>query len=296
MGTAVGSTVQTAIGTTNGTAVEATGSGSAVRRRAGAGLWRAFRRDVEAAGVTLAPPISPAASDLVTDAEVDGFDEPVRRYLRFMGVVGRPRVRAFTAEFAGRFRLRPGMPWMRASAVQRDTVDPISRVFTMRLSLARVLRMLGHDVYVGGRGRMQGKLFGLVTVADGSGEEFDIGELSTWLNDAVLLAPSMLLRDTVSWRATGADAFEVSLTDHGRTVRAEVRIDGRGAPVDYRTTDRWAALPSGPVRAPWRTPVPRWDVVDGRPFPGPTDAIWELDDGPFAYVRGGFVPGTLRIE
>ena len=48
---------------------------------------------------------------------------------------------------------------------------------------------------------MRGSVFGLVPVVDSSGPELDVGELVTWLNDAVLLAPSMLLRPGVEWAA-----------------------------------------------------------------------------------------------
>ena len=50
---------------------------------------------------------------------------------------------------------------------------------------------------------MLGKAVGLVAVADGSGPEFDLGELTTWLDDAVLLAPGMLLDARTSWAAAG---------------------------------------------------------------------------------------------
>ena len=60
-------------------------------------------------------------------------------------------------------------------------------MFTMRLRIGCVVPMLGHDTYLHGTGRMHGKLAGVATVVDGP--ELDIGELSTWLNDAVLLAP-----------------------------------------------------------------------------------------------------------
>jgi len=45
------------------------------------------------------------------------------------------------------------------------------------------------------------KLFDLFTLADGTGTEYDIGELATYLNDAVLVAPSMLLADSATRRA-----------------------------------------------------------------------------------------------
>lgn len=263
------------------------------------GLVEAFRARVAAAGL----PSGPGDERMITEADLAGLDEPVQRYLRFMGVVGRPRTWSFTARFAGRFRLRPGIPWLAAEALQYDSLLPgadgaqrASRIFTMRLRLAQVVSMLGHDTYLAGRGRMLGKLAGRWTVADGAGPEMDLSELSTWLNDALLLAPSMLLRAGTTWRALDPDRFEVTVTDSGHTVRAEVTIDEQGAPVDVATTDRWAALPDGLVQARWHTPIRWWIDVDGRPFPGPGPAVWDLPDGPLTYVDGRFIPGSVVVN
>ena len=42
--------------------------------------------------------------------------------------------------------------------------------------------------------------------------------------------------------------------------------------------------------------MPQWSTVEGRPFPGPAEVTWDLDDGPFTYIRGGFVPGSVRYD
>ena len=91
-----------------------------------------------------------------------------------------------------------------------------------------------------------------------------------------------------------ASSFDVALTDSGRTVRAR-RLDRRAGPrpVDFSTTDRYTDLPGGPVRTRWTTPIPEWTTVAGRPHPGPTGATWRLADGPFTYIEGGFVSGSV---
>jgi hypothetical protein len=38
----------------------------------------------------------------------------------------------------------------------------------------------------------------------------------TWLNDAVLLAPAVLLDARTGWEPAGDDGFRVSVTDAGR--------------------------------------------------------------------------------
>ena len=182
----------------------------------------------------------------------------VQRYLRFMGVVDRPRDWSFRARFVGRFRMRPGMGWMPAEAWQYNSAITVARLFVMRVRFAGVVPMTGKDIYIDGHGRMLGKLLGLITVADGKGEESDIGELTTYLNDALLLAPSFLLRPEVTWAEVDANAFDVTLHDAGRSVSGRVHIDERGVPIDFATNDRFAALPEGPRRAEWRTPISEW--------------------------------------
>lgn len=258
-------------------------SSSAVRGR----LYRKLMREVAEADL----PSAPGAGPPVTEDDLEGLPPAPRRYLRFMDVVGRPRDWSFRVRFRGRFRLK-GRGWMPAEAWQYNSALEVARVYVIRLRLARVVPMTGMDTYVRGRGRMVGKLLGVVPVARGEGEEFDAGELITYLNDAVLLAPSFLLTPAVSWEEVDDASFDLTLTDRGRAVTARVFLDERGAPRDFSTTDRYADLPQGLVRTEWTTPVSNWGLVQGRPFPGPASAIWHLPDGPLLYAEGRFVPGS----
>ncbi|MER5429442.1 DUF6544 family protein [Streptomyces sp. NPDC002588] len=233
---------------------------------------------------------------VVTDADLAGLPDAVQRYMRFMGVVGRPRDWSFRARFVGRFRMRPDAGWATAEAWQYNSAVEIARVFFLRIRLAHLVPVVGRDTYVHGHGRMLVKLMNLVPVADGKGEEFDRSELITYLNDAVLLAPSMLLGPAASWAAVDGRAFDVTLTDAARSVTARVFVDERGAPVDFHA-DRYATLPSGLTLARWRTPVTTWDTaLSQRPLPGPAKAVYDLPDGPFPYIEGRFMPGTVAYN
>lgn len=229
------------------------------------------------------------------DDEVAHLPPVVQRYLRFMGVVGLPRVVSLRGRFVGRFRLRPGQSWMPCEAVQLSTADPLARLFRMRVDLAGVVPMVGLDRYAAGRGSMDGRLLGLVRVASGSGGEFDLGELTTFLNDAVLLAPSMLLGSpVVRWTEVDDRTFTVSLSDGSLTSTGTVTVDAEGAPTAFTTEDRYASLPEGLVRARWSTPVDGWTQIGGRSVPTRARATWDLPAGPFTYVEGVLVPASLE--
>jgi hypothetical protein len=246
-------------------------------------------------------------ADPVTEDDIADLPPVAVRYLRAMGVLGRPRPWSLRAHFTGRFRRRADQPWMPLDAWQYNSAVEVARLFRMRLTVARVVPMWGWDTYRAGTGRMLGKALGLVTVADGSGPEFDIGELTTWLNDAVLMAPGMLLDSRTTWHPATGDSFRLAFTDAGRTVSAEVFLDDEDRPRDFRSDDRWADLPGGPVRALWSTPVQGWTVVHGRPRLAAGAAVWHLPDGEFRYgemalralafdVPPGREPGSRRYR
>lgn len=166
----------------------------------------------------------------------------------------------------------------------------------MRIDFAGFVPMVGRDRYLHGRGAMRGKLLGIGPVVDGSGPEFDVGELSTYLNDAVLMAPSMLLGPAVTWGEVDDRTFDVSLTNEGRSVTGRVYLDERGAPQDFSTTDRYVALPGGPVQAEWTTPKSGWRTVGGRSLPVGGSAVWHLPDSAFTYAELAFGPGAVEYN
>jgi hypothetical protein len=256
---------------------------------------KVYRRLLRAEGAAALRSNSPADSR-VAEADVSSLPETVQRYLRFMGVAGRPRDWSFRARFEGRFRLRPGQRWMPMHAWQYNSAAEVARIFVMRISWAGIVPMVGIDTYLRGKGRMSGKLLNVVPVADGRGPEFDVGELTTWLNDAILVAPSMLLGPATSWSDVDHDCFEVTLRDAGLSVSARVWLDERGAPCDFSSTDRYAALPGGPVQARWTTPIAGWDIAGERPLPIGGSAVWHLAEGPFSYAEGRFVSGTVEYN
>jgi hypothetical protein len=220
----------------------------------------------------------------------------VQRYLRFMGVVGRPRDWSLRMSFAGRFRTRLDGPWAACTTWQYNTRLDLARIFHIRMRFGHLVPVLARDTYRHGHGRMLGKLLDLVTVVEGSGPEFDIGELVTYLNDAVSYAPSMLLGPEAAWSEGDGGSFDVRLTDRGTTVTARVFVDERGAPTDFSTTDRFIWRPGGPpVRARWTAPI-QMGMVDARQVAVRGRAIWHLPDGPKPYADFTLAPGTLAYN
>src|SRR6516164_4731221 len=136
----------------------------------GAALYRRLAADVGALGLSTGS----AAPRSVTEAQLDGLPGAAQRYLRFMGAVGRPADWSFLAHVTGKFRMRPGVPWMRCEAWQYNNAPSVARLFHMRIVAAGVLPMTGRDAYASGRGRLLATLAGRVRLADSAGPETDL--------------------------------------------------------------------------------------------------------------------------
>jgi hypothetical protein len=186
--------------------------------------------------------------------------------------------------------------WMRAEVWQYNSAVEVAQIFHMRIDFAGLVPILGRDTYVGGRGIMRGKLLGLVTVAHTQSPETDLSELVTYLNDAVLMAPSMLLRPNTTFAPVHNNSFDVTLVDAGQTVTARVFLDDDGRLVNFSTTDRYADLPGGLVRAEWTTPIDGWQPDGERFIFTHGSAIWNVPERPLKYLDFNISPGSVRYN
>jgi len=62
--------------------------------------------------------------NVVTVEMLAGLPEPVRKYLKWSKVLGKPLVRRVTVKQTGRIRQSPQKPWMQFRATESYSIDP----------------------------------------------------------------------------------------------------------------------------------------------------------------------------
>jgi hypothetical protein len=110
------------------------------------------------------------------------------------------------------------------------------------------------------------------------------------------MAPSMLLRPNTSFVPVDDRSFDVTLVDAGQRVAARVFFDDDGRPVNFSTTDRYADLPGGLVRAEWTTPIEGWQPNGDRFVFTRGSAIWNLPESPLNYLDFHMSAGGVRYN
>jgi hypothetical protein len=244
-------------------------------------------------------PSSPGDPAPVTAAEIAALPEPAQRYLRFMGVVGRPRDWSFRVGFEGLLRFRAHRRFMACEAWQYTNRPGLGRAFHALARFGYIVPIVGRDIYARGHGRMLVRFLDLYTLADAKGEAYDTSGLVSYLNDAALIAPSMLLNPEVAWSPVDRSSFGLAITDHGRTVSARVLVNPDGAPIEFTTMDRYYTDPDDPrnvQRLRWTTQVSGWERIDERQVFVRVEARWHLPAGLFTYADFHPLPGSLAFN
>ncbi len=229
---------------------------------------------------------APPHRDVLTEADLAGLPEPVRRYVARSGAVGRPRPWHFRAKWAGRIRQSPDDPWMRLAAEQHNFLDEPARFFHLDARRGG-LPVDGYHAFSDGRATMRIRLLSLVSMVHARGPEMDRAETVTFFNDLTLLAPGALADARIEWRAVDDRTARGRYTLAGNTVSAVLHFDEGGDLVDFVSDDRSAASPGEELkRQRWSTPVLRHGVFDGLRAVAAGEGRWHPPDAPaYAYIE-----------
>jgi hypothetical protein len=242
--------------------------------------------NTDVARVTARAPSTPS----VTEADLQPLPDPVRRYLRAAGVVGRPQVRNVFARMHGRFRAGPDSSWMPFVAEQYDALEccrGASRFFYMTASRA-LIPMQAYHRFADGAATMRVKVAGALTVLDLSGPEMTRAETVTLFNDLCVMAPAALVDAPVMWEQVEGDRVTAAYTNAGITVRADLIFDASGHLVDFVSDDRLKASDDGSTLMPsrWSTPLRGWKTFRGGvQLAAAGEARWHSESGAFSYIE-----------
>lgn len=257
---------------------------------AGVGLARRylFERASHAQIDALLGQAAPPAPDLIEEADLEGLPEPVQRYLRFAGVVGRRPVRTVRLRHSGEFRLGPDKPWMPMEATEFYATAPPAFLWRASMRLAPLVHLEVRDAFAGGRGQVNGTLAGAVPIVEADGPQVDQGAAVRYLQEMVFF-PTAFLADYVQWEPIDEHRARLVMNHWDGDITAQCVFADDGRMLGFSAQRYYGAGGPEATKRTWTTPLGHWTKVDGLQIPTVGSGYWTLDDGDFDYVR-------IRIE
>jgi hypothetical protein len=236
----------------------------------------------------------PRTADVLTERDLDDLPDPVARYIRRSGAVGRRQVANFHARIHGRIRSGADSSWMPFRGEQFNTygAEP-SRLFFIVARMKGVPIEVFHS-FIGTEATIRGKAVSLVTVVDQRGPDLARTETVTILNDACVMAPAALVGPAFAWEAIDDRTARVVFTRLDETVSATLYFDGADQLIDFVSDDRRR----GTTLQRWSTPLGRYRTFGDRWVMSFGEGRWHAPppEGEFTYVEIELDEITYDVE
>jgi hypothetical protein len=222
---------------------------------------------------------------VVTEDDIIHLPEPVQRYLRYTGIIGRQRVALVRLKQTGAMRPKPDGKWFPLKAEEYYTVDNPGFVWQGCMAFAPLFYAMAQDMYLNGEGNMHVKLMSAINIVNAKGKEMDEASLMRYFNEMQWF-PSSLVSDNVKWEGIDANSARSTLTDRGMTVSALFCFDDKGKITNF-IAERGRSTDGGKlVRTKWSTPISEYRTYgNGLRLPSKGEAIWHLDSGEYSYIK-----------
>lgn len=221
------------------------------------------------------------ATELLTEADINYLPEPVKRYLHYTGVVGKPKVVNMRVVMEVQMREK-GKEFFPAESVQYNFFREPTRLFFMKGKMFGIT-VPGYHHYINGKAVMDIRLFGLFSIIKKEGAEMDKTEIVTLFNDMCLMAPATLIDKRIQWQAIDDNTAKAIFTNHNIVVSAVLYFNANGQLVNFISNDRTEV--NTMKNYPFSTPVHNYQSLNGYNLFHTGDAVWEYPDGKFVYGK-----------
>lgn len=145
------------------------------------------------------------------------------------------------------------------------------------------------DSIVGGEGLLEARLLGAITLAHGTGPDFDKGELHRFISELPVHPDAILNNANLRWRVVDASTVEVTARSQYGEASATFSFDDAGDIVGMEAPDRPMTVGNKTVPTVWRGMFGRYKTIGTHRIPTYGEVGWVLPDGIFIYWKGEVV-------
>jgi len=209
-------------------------------------------------------------------SQLSSLPEPVQLYFKHVLKDGQPYISYVRLKHTGTFKTGLDKEPVEITGEEYFTTDTPGFVWKGVTSF-----FTGRDMYVSGKGRLIVSLFSLVKIVDGSGPDYDQGELLRWLGESVWFPTNLLPSERLRW--TPIDSHTAGLTFNYNNITLYYRV---GFNENYEITEFETKRSMGKNRIEtWIGRAGDYREINGIMIPLKIAASWRLGGADYSYAE-----------
>ena len=224
---------------------------------------------------------SPITTDLINEADLQNLPSPVQRYMKFVGVIGKPKVKNMRVTMEIQMREK-GKDFFNAVSEQYNFFEDPTRLFFMKAKMTGIT-VPGYHHYMNGNAVMDIRFAGLIPIAKKECRTMNTTETVTLFNDMCLMAPATLIDKRIVWDTIDSNSVKAVFTNHGISISAILYFNEQGQLTNFLSNDRTEV--NSMKTYPFTTPVHSYQSINGFNLFNEGDAVWQYPDGAFVYGK-----------
>ena len=233
-------------------------------------------------------------SQIVTEKDLKGLPEPVVRYMKFTGVVGKKKISFVRLKHSGTFKTGPDKPFMPIKGEYYVTTKKPSFSWYGILTMAPGLTAAAYDSYFDGRGRMLVKVMSIFNIADAQGEKTAKSAFGRCVAE-MSMAPTLFLnRDFIKWEKVGKNSAEFIMNDGKYSAEAKITVNDDGSPSSFTVMRYYGEDDKTATLEKFTGKASEYREYSGYVLPSKFDGYWNLKSGDLHYVS--FDVDSVEIE
>lgn len=238
-----------------------------------------------------------ASPEIITERDIAKLPEPVQRFFRYSGYLGRPRMRNAMIEWKDfRLKLSPKQPWRKFGSKQFNSVPEPARVAYMYGRIMGVIPFEGRDKYQDGHGNMRITLCNVFKVAEAKGREMDQSGLVTILAEAFFV-PSYALQPYIEWTPVDERTANATICFNGEKAEGSFHFNDEGAFIRFESNDRYYSEKGTEYKQlKWTVTAGNYLEKNGTRIPTCFTGSWTTPEGEYEYFKGTISSITFDIE
>ena len=221
------------------------------------------------------------SEELLKESDLQSIPEPVQQYLRYAGVVNKPKVKNVRIVFDGEMRAK-GKDYFKFKSEQYNFFDEPTRLFFMKGKMFGIT-VPGYHKYSKAKATMDIRIFGLFAVVKQSGDVMNKTETVTLLNDMCLMAPATLIDKRIQWEPIDSTSVKATFTNQGITINAILYFNEKGQLTNFTSDDRTEI--NVMQQYPFSTPVSDYKNINGANIMTHGETVYQYPDGKFTYGK-----------
>lgn len=237
------------------------------------------------------------ANDIITENDIISLPEPVQKYFRYCGYLGKEKIINAEIEWEDVFiKMSANKNWLSLKCYQFNSVPEPTRIVYMKSSILGIFPLEGRDKYQDGHGNMLIKLFKVIKIADANGKEMDESALVTVLAES-LLVPTYALQHYIKWTVIDLNTAKAVIRYNESEVSGLFYFNDNGEFIRFETNDRYYSEKGTEYKKlKWSGVAGNYIEKNGIKFPSYFKAIWLTEEGDFEYFKGTIASIKFNVK